>query len=132
MERVDEVVAGYCRRIGATPPEPGQDGAYVLRFEQRVAIRLSGEGRDRVLLRADLPPLKRDRNRLETLQRLMRVNLLLTGRKRATLTLDNAADTPFLYDVLTVGPAEVDSSHRLITTFVNEVTAFHKALDRVH
>jgi hypothetical protein len=131
MERVDEVVEGYCRRIGAAAPARGEDGAYVLRFQDKVQIRLSSEGRDRLLLRADLPRLKRDRERHDALQRLMRINLLLSARKRSTLTLDKA-DTPFLYDVLTVGAAELDSSYRSITIFVNEVSAFHKALDRIH
>ena len=131
MERVDEIVEGYCRRIGATAPPRGEDGAYVLRFQDKIQIRLSGDGRDRLLLRADLPHLKRDRARRDDLQRLMRVNLLLAARKRSTLTLDNA-DTPFLYDVLTVGAADLDASYRSITIFVNEVSAFHKALDRIH
>jgi hypothetical protein len=132
MERVEEVVVGYCRRVGAKPPPPDADGGFVLRFQDRIEVRLSGDGRDRLLLRADLPQLTRDRGRRDALQRLMRVNLLLSGRKRATLTLDNAAETPFLYTLLSVGPADVDSSHRSITTFVNEVAAFYKALNRSH
>jgi hypothetical protein len=132
MERVEEVVVGYCRRVGAKPPPPDANGGFVLRFQDRIEVRLSGDGRDRLLLRADLPQLTRDRGRRDALQRLMRVNLLLSGRKRATLTLDNAVETPFLYTRLSVGPTDVDSSYRSITTFVNEVAAFHKALNRSH
>jgi hypothetical protein len=132
MEQAEEVVAGYCKRIGARPPAPRDDGAYVLRFADKIEIQVSPEGRDRVLLRADLPPLKRDRERQDRLHRLMRINLLLSARKHSTLTLDNAADTPFLYDVLTVAGADLDASVRAITAFVNEVAAFHKALERVH
>jgi hypothetical protein len=132
MERVDQVVEGYCRRVGAKLPQPEADGGFVLRFERGIEVRLNGSGRDNLLLRAALPPLKRDRGRRDALQRLMQANLLLTGRKHATLSFDNAAETPFLYDVVTVGPAEIESSHRSITAFVNEVAAFRKALEHSH
>lgn len=134
MERLAEVMAGYCKRLGTRPPQPRGDGAYVLRFEDKYEIQLSPgpEGRDRVLLRADLPPLARDRERRDRIERLMRINLLLSGRKQSTLSLDDAVDTPFLYDLVAVDTADADSSYRSITAFVNEVAAFHKALERSH
>jgi hypothetical protein len=131
MERLEELVTGYCRRRGAPPP-PREDGSYVLVFENKYEVRLSPDGRDRMLLRADLPRLKRDRDRRDTVERLMRINLLLTGRKQSTLSLDNTIDTPFLYDLVPVETVDPDSSYRSITGFVNEVAAFYKALERTH
>src|SRR6476469_958113 len=124
MDQVEEVVAGYCKRLGAKPPAPRDDGAYVLRFENKYEVEVRPEGRDRLLLRAVLPRLKRDRDRQETLHRRMRINLLLGHRKRATLTLDREADTPFLYDLLDVSSADIASNFGAITGFVNEVAAF--------
>ena len=132
MERLEELVTGYCRRRGAPPPPPREDGSYVLVFENKYEVRLSPDGRDRMLLRADLPRLKRDRDRRDTVERLMRINLLLTGRKQSTLSLDNTIDTPFLYDLVPVETVDPDSSYRSITGFVNEVAAFYKALERTH
>lgn len=132
MERLEELVVGYCRRRGAPPPPPREDGSYVLMFENKYEVRLSPGGRDRMLLRADLPRLKRDRDRRDTVERLMRINLLLAGRKHSTLSLDNTLDTPFLYDVVAVETVDPDSSYRSITGFVNEVAAFYKALERAH
>jgi hypothetical protein len=132
MEQVEEVVAAYCKRLRAPPPRPRDDGSYVLRFENKYEVLVTPEGRDRMLLRSDLPPLKRDRDRRDTVERLMRINLLLSGRKRSTLTLDTAADTPFLYDLVNVDTVDPDANFRAITAFVNEVAAFHKALARTH
>ena len=132
MERLEELVTGYCKRRGAPPPPAREDGSYVLVFENKYEVRLSPEGRDRMLLRADLPRLKRDRDRRDTVERLMRINLLLTGRKHSTLALDNTIDTPFLYDLVPVETVNPDSSYRSITGFVNEVAAFYKALERPH
>jgi len=132
MERLEEVVTGYCKRRGAPAPAPREDGSYVLVFENKYEIRFSPDGRDRMLLRADLPPLKRDRDRRDAVERLMRINLLLAGRKRSTLSLDDAVDTPFLYDLVPVEQVDPDSSYRSITGFVNEVAAFYKALERIH
>jgi hypothetical protein len=107
------------------------DGAYVLHFDGKYEVQMRPEGRNGLLLRHDLPALKKDRSRNDTLQRMMRINLLLAGRKHSTLTLDNAGETPFLYDLVTV-EGDVSSGFRSITGFVNEVAAFHKALDRRH
>jgi hypothetical protein len=132
MELLEEVVTGYCRRRGAPPPPPREDGSYVLVFENKYEVRFSPEGRDRMLLRADLPRLKRDRDRRDAVERLMRINLLLTGRKHSTLSIDGMADTPFLYDLVPMPAADSDTSYRSITGFVNEVAAFYKALERTH
>jgi|RhiMethySRZTD1v2_1073278.scaffolds.fasta_scaffold1426339_2 hypothetical protein len=132
MEQVEEVVAAYCKRLRAPTPKPRDDGSYLLRFENKFEVMVTPEGRDRMMLRSDLPRLTRGRDRHDTVERLMRINLLLSGRKRSTLTLDEAADTPFLYDLVTVDTADPDSNHRSITAFVNEVAAFHKALERSH
>jgi len=132
MERFDEVVTGYCKRHGAPLPAPREDGAYVLVFDHKYEVQVRPEGRDRMLLRADLPPLGRGRDRRDTVERLMRINLLLSARKRSTLSIDPAADTPFLYDLVAVETADVDSNFRSITGFVNEVAAFYKALERTH
>jgi hypothetical protein len=131
MERLDEVVTGYCKRRGAPPPAPREDGGYVLRFENKYEVVVCPDGRDRMLLRSDLPRLKRDRDRRDTVERLMRINLLLAGRKHSTLALDGT-DTPFLYDLMSVETADPDSTYRSITGFVNEVAAFYKALERTH
>lgn len=132
MEQIEEVVAAYCKRFRATPPRPRDDGSYVLRFENKYEVTVTPEGRDRMMLRSDLPRLTRGRDRHDTVERLMRINLLLVGRKHSTLTLDNAGDTPFLYDLVTVDTVDPDSNYRSITVFVNEVAAFHRALERSH
>jgi hypothetical protein len=132
MERVDEVVSAYCARSGASAPAPRDDGSYVLTFDGKYAIQFTPAGSDQLLLRADLPGLKDDRSRHDDLRRLLRINLALSGRKNSTLSLDRAQGTPFLYDVLKVTAAEVSASPRLVTRFINEVAAFHKALERVH
>lgn len=132
MERVDDVVGAYCARAGTSTPAAGEDGSYVLKFDGKYEIQLSPAGNDRLLLRADLPGLEDDRSRQDALRRLLRINLALSGRKNSTLSLDRAHGTPFLYDLLQVTAAEVPTSPRLVTRFVNEVAAFHKALERVH
>jgi hypothetical protein len=132
MERLEEVVTGYCKRHGAPAPAPRDDGSYVLRFDNKYDVLVTPEGRDRMLLRSDLPRLKRDRERRNTVERLMRINLLLAGRKHSTLSLDDTDDTPFLYDLVSVETADTDSTYRSITGFVNEVAAFLKALERTH
>jgi hypothetical protein len=132
MERVDEVVSTYCAKAGAGTPKPRDDGSYVLQFDGKFEIQFDPAGRDRLLLRANLPSLKNDRLRRDTLRRLLRINLALSGRKHSTLSLDREHDQPFLYDVLDVPAAEVAASARLVTRFVNEVAAFHKALEHVH
>jgi hypothetical protein len=132
MERVDEVVGVYCAKAGATPPPPRDDGSYLLQFDGKYEVQFSPAGRDRLMVRANLPGLKNDRLRQDTLRRMLRINLALSGRKHSTLSLDRAHDMPFLYDVLEVPAAEVAASPRLVTRFVNEVAAFHKALEHVH
>jgi hypothetical protein len=132
MERLEEVVTGYCKRLGAPVPAPRDDGGYVLRFDNKYDVLVTPDGRDRMLLRSGLPRLKRDRDRRDTVERLMRINLLLAGRKRSTLSLDDSDDTPFLYDLVSVDTADTDSTYRSITGFVNEVAAFLKALERTH
>ena len=131
MERLEEVVTGYCKRHGAPAPAPRDDGGYVLRFDNKYDVLVTPDGRDRMLLRADLPRLKRDRERRDTIERMMRINLLLAGRKHSTLSVDQD-DTPFLYDLVSVDTADTDSAFRSITGFVNEVAAFLKALERTH
>jgi hypothetical protein len=132
MERVDEVIGFYCARLGSGAPKPRDDGSYVLQFDGKHEIEFSSGGRDKLLLRAPLPSLRHDRFRRDTLRRLLRINLFLSGRKHSTLSLDRALDQPFLYDLLDVPAAEVASSPRLVTRFVNEVAAFHKALEHLH
>jgi hypothetical protein len=132
MERVDEVVGAYCARAGTGAPAPREDGSYVLKFDGKYEIQFSPAGNDQLLLRADLPGLKDGRSRQDDLRRLLRINLALSGRKHSTLSLDRAQSMPFLYDVLEVTAAEVATSPRLVTRFINEVAAFHKALERVH
>lgn len=113
-------------------PAAREDGSYVLKFDGKYEILFCPVGSDRLLLRADLPGLKDDRSRQDALRRMLRINLALSGRKNSTLSLDRAQGTPFLYDLLEVTAAEVPASPRLVTGFVNEVAAFHKALERVH
>jgi hypothetical protein len=132
VELIDEVVGGYCARVGTGAPKPRDDGSYVLQFDGKYEVEFSPAGRDRLLLRANLPSLKQDRSRLDVLRRLLRINLALSGRKHSTLSLDRAHDIPFLYDVLVVGAADVAASPRLVTRFVNEVAAFNKALEHGH
>jgi hypothetical protein len=127
---VDDVVADYCKRVGAVPPKARDDGSYVLQFEDKYDIELSSSARDQVLLRSNLPKLTRDDRRTESLRRLMRINLALSERKRSSLTLDAATDTPFLYDMVAVTAGDMAASARSITGFVNEVAAFDAVLTR--
>jgi hypothetical protein len=127
---VEDVVTDYCKQLGTVPPKPREDGIYVLHFDNKYEVEFRPAGRDQVMLRAGLPPLKRDAGRADALRRLMRINLALSDRKHSTLTLDEAHDTPFLYDILNGGPADMASNARLVIRFVNEVAAFHAALDR--
>lgn len=130
MEQVEEVVTGYCKRAGVPAPKPREDGSYVLSFEGKYEVQLSPVDRNRLLLRSNLSPLKKDADRQDVLRRLLRANLMLAGRKRATLTFDRATGTPFLYDMLTTGEGEFDP--RSITAFVNEIAAFRRVLERAH
>jgi len=133
MDHVGALVTAYCTRAGVTAPDPKEDGSYALRFENVGMIELSSSGdRDAVMLRAAFPVAQQQDQRSEALRWLMRVNLILAGRKRATLTIDAATDTPFLYDVQTIDPANLAAGHRMIVTFVNELAAFRSLLTRAH
>src|SRR5437868_6513898 len=115
MEPVGQVVTAYCQRLGGHPPAPREDGSYVLQFDGKYDVQFSAERRDRVLLRANLPQLTKDRYRQDTLRRLLRVNLVLSARKHATLSLDSPSDVPFLYDLVDVGGADLAPSLQAIT-----------------
>ncbi len=129
--KVQEFVAHYCKRAGIEPPEAEADGTYVLRFDTKYAVHFGSDGRSGLVLRHNFKPLERDRTRQEAMQRLLRINLALAGRKRSTLTLDSESGTPFLYDIVGLDTDE-GVGFKTVTSFVNEVAAFHKALDGRH
>lgn len=129
---VQEFVARYCKRAGIEPPPAAADGTYVLRFDAKYAVHFGSDGRGGLVLRHDFKPLEHDRRRQEAMQRLMRINLALAGRKRSTLTIDSASGKPFLYDVLALDTTDESSGFKTVTSFVNEIAAFHKALDNRH
>jgi Tir chaperone protein (CesT) family len=130
MTLLEEVIADYCRRQGVTVPVPEGDGVYTLCFDDKYNVELQASGRDQILLRANLGALKDDAGRKDALRRLLHINLALSERKRSTLSLDSARNMPFLYDLLAVSLSDLPSSERAITGFVNEVAAFHTALER--
>jgi hypothetical protein len=133
MDHVGALLTAYCTRAGAMAPAPREDGSYALHFENVGLIEFSSFGdRDGVMLRAAFPAPQQEDKRREALRWLMCVNLILAGRKRATLTIDAATDTPFLYDVQTIDPANLAAGHRMIVTFVNEAAAFRSLLTRAH
>jgi hypothetical protein len=128
---VEEFVAGYCEQAGIKSPAAEADGTYLLRFDGKYAVQFGSDGRNSLLLRHDFKPLDRDRTRQEAMQRLLRINLALAGRKRSTLTIDSASGKPFLYDLIPADSADESAGFKKITGFVNEIAAFHKALDRI-
>ncbi len=127
---VETFVARYCERAGIEAPAAETDGTYVLRFDGKYTVHFGSDGRAGLLLRHDLKPLERDHTRQEAMQRLLRINLALAGRKRSTLTIDSAAGKPFLYDIIAINAADESVGFKTVTGFVNEIAAFHKALDR--
>ena len=127
---VEEFVAGYCEQAGIKSPPAETDGTYVLRFDGKYAVQFGSDGRDSLLMRHDFKPLESDRPRQEALQRLLRINLALAGRKGSTLTIDSASGKPFLYDLIPADTADESARFKKVTSFVNEIAAFHKALDR--
>lgn len=129
-KNVEAFVARYCEQAGIEAPAAEADGTYVLRFDGKYPVHFGSDGRSGLLLRHDFKPLERDRTRQEAMQRLLRINLALAGRKRSTLTIDSAAAKPFLYDVVALDTADESIAFKKVTGFVNEIAAFHKALDR--
>jgi hypothetical protein len=128
--KVAGFVAGYCRQAGVEPPPASADGAYVLRFDGKYDVRFASDGRNHLLLRHDFTGLDRDTPRQEALERLLRINLVLLGRKRSILSIDKPSETPCLYDVVPLDSPDLD--FKSVTMFVNEVVAFRRALDGRH
>jgi hypothetical protein len=132
MTLVKDFVEGFCKRAKAPPPAPRADGIYILHFDGKYTVEVRAHGDDHVMLVSGLPPLKPGTQREEQLTQLMRINLALSDRKRATLALETGGDTPLLYDMLARDAADMASGFRAVTGFVNEVAAFHAALERGH
>ena len=130
MAAGEDIVLGYCKQAGLAAPPPRADGTYVLYVDDEFELQLTPQDRNRLRLRSDLPVLEGGPDRQSKLARLLRINLALSNRKRSSLALDDGGDTPFLYDVLTVDPADFAPSFKSISTFANEVVAFHRALER--
>ena len=127
--KVDEFMTGYCKLARVEPPTAEADGAYVLRFDGKYAVRFGSDHRNRLLLRHDFAQLRDEPARREALERLLRINLFLSGRKRSTLSLDQPSSTPFLYEVVALDETDATEGFKTVTAFVNEVAAFHRALD---
>jgi hypothetical protein len=133
MDPLGALIAGYCAQAGVAAPAPKEDGSYALHFETAGVIEFSSFGdRDTVMLRANFPAPQQDDGRGELLRSLMGINLVLASRTRATLTIDAATDTPFLYDIQRINPRNAAASHQMILTFANEAAAFRSLLARVH
>ena len=130
--KFQQFMTGYCKRVGVEAPAADTDGSYVLRFDGRYQVRFGADHRNQLLLRHDFAQLGDETARREALEKLLRVNLLLSGRKRSTLSLDQASRTPFLYDVVTLDEAEGAEGFKSVTAFVNEVAAFRRARDGRH
>jgi hypothetical protein len=127
LDPADQIVDALERSHRIPPGMRPHDGAYVLNFEGKYRIELRSVGRDRVLLKSELPGLPAGRDRPEALRQLMRVNLSLASRTRCSLAVDTSADKPFLYDMLT--PSGQPDDFRGVIGFVNEVAAFHTVLE---
>lgn len=126
-------MAGYCAQAGVAAPAPREDGSYALHLETAGVIEFSTFGAsDTVMLRTAFPLPQQEDRRSEALRQLMGINLILASRKSATLTIDAATDTPFLYEVWTINAKNAAAGHRMIVTFANEAAAFRSLLARVH
>jgi hypothetical protein len=133
MDHLGALIAAYCAQAGVAAPAPREDGSYALHFETAGVIELSSFGdRDTVMLRAAFATPQQEDRRSEALRSLMSINLILASRKRATLTIDAATDTPFLYDIQTIDPKNAAAGLRMIVTFANEAAAYRSLLGRVH
>jgi hypothetical protein len=133
MDHVQTLVTAYCRRSHAAPPAPRANGSYVLHLEGAGDIEIAaGEAPETIMLRATFRSLQQESDRQDALRWLMHCNLILAGRKHATLTLDEATDSPFLYDLRKVDRGETAANQHSIVTFANEVAAFRKLLERRH
>jgi hypothetical protein len=133
MDPLGTLIAGYCAQAGVAAPAPREDGSYALHFETAGVIEFSSFGApDTVMLRAQFATPQQKDGHGELLRPLMGINLMLASRKRATLTIDAATDTPFLYDIQKIDPRNPAAGHQMILTFANEAAAFRSLLARVH
>ena len=128
MQPSEQAIVDYCRHMGLEAPSSGEAGGYVMYFDDAIKMTLTPDGRNRVLCESTLAPLENGNDRQAALTRLLGVNLALMAEQRACLSLEDAGDTPFLFEQVDVEPGKQEKFNDQIDDFVNQIERFKSKL----
>lgn len=128
MGKISNFVNGYRARAGIAPTPKG--AAESLVFDDRYILDFDLVGRDTVVMTTPLLARGSDAEFEQKLRIVMNVGLALASRTQGSLTIDEARDAVILYDTVRTEGSFDERCFDAVDRFVNEVAAFHVALDR--
>lgn len=128
MGEISDFVNGYRVRAGVAAIPKG--AAKSLVFDDRYVLDFDLVGRNTVVMTTPLLERGSDAEFEQKLRIVMNVGLALSSRTQGSLTIDAARDAVMLYDTVRTEGSFDERCFNAVDRFVNEVAAFHVALDR--
>lgn len=128
MAEIGDFVNGYRASAGIPPVMNG--AATSLVFDDRYVVDFDLLGRSTVVMTTPLLARGSDAEFAAKLRIVMNLGLALSSRTQGSLTIDEGRGAVILYDTIRTEGSCDERCVDAVNRFVNEVAAFHAALDR--